>query len=301
MLQIPQEKLEEFLISDGVITKPQFDKLATLAARSNKPVIDVLISEKIVTDEYYKGVLAKFYNVPTTNLDPGNIDSRIINMIPESIARTKHLVPFSKESDGSINVAMENPSDLGTIEFLERKFKARVNPYLSTISDLSRVFALYEKQQVEGFRRIIQDNIEDSLRATSGKEAKDAAAEVPIISITDNIIAYATSLRASDIHIEALEEEILVRYRIDGILHEIIRMQKEIHSAIVARFKILAGMKLDEHTKPQDGRFRHESGGRQIDIRASILPTLYGEKIELRLLTAGSHILSFEPFRDDSG
>jgi len=118
--------------------------------------------------------------------------------------------------------------------------------------------------------------------------------EVPIIAITDNIISYAVSLRASDIHIEALENEILVRYRVDGILHEIIRMQKQILPAIVARFKILAAMKLDEHSRPQDGRFRYKIGNDTLDIRASILPTMYGEKVEMRLLMTAAHVLSFE-------
>jgi len=294
MLQIPEEKLKDFLLKDGVLTAEQFAEFSKKASTGKKSALDLMLSAKIFTEEYYKGVLAKFFNVPVTTLDPGSIDTRTINLIPETLARNKHVLPFSRELNGTVNVAMENPSDLATIEFLERKFDARINPYLATPADLARVFSLYEKQQVEGFRKVIQENIEASLRATSGKKDKEAATEIPIISITDNIISYAESLRASDIHIEALEEEILVRYRIDGILHEIIRMQKEIHSAIVARFKILSGMKLDEHTKPQDGRFRHISNERQIDIRVSILPTLYGEKVEMRLLASSNQVLSFE-------
>jgi type IV pilus assembly protein PilB len=214
-------------------------------------------------------------------------------MLTEDFARAKRAVIFKKDENGQLNVAMEDPSDLTTIEYLETKFQAKVKPFLIAPANLARVFAFYGKEQVEGFRKIIQDNIAASLQLT-GKRAAEAAVQVPIIAITDNIISYAVSLRASDVHIEALEKEILIRYRIDGILHEIIRIQKEIHPAIVARFKILAGMKLDEHTNPQDGRFHYKIGTDNVDIRVSTLPTLYGEKVEMRLLTNAGHISSFE-------
>jgi type II secretory ATPase GspE/PulE/Tfp pilus assembly ATPase PilB-like protein len=188
---------------------------------------------------------------------------------------------------------MEDPSDLGTLQFLETRLQRKMKPYLAARSNFASIFAIYGKKQVESFKKIIQENIQASL-SLSNKKDSEAAGEVPIISITDNIVSYAYALRASDVHIEALEKEILVRYRIDGILHEIIRIQKEIHPAIVARFKILSGMKLDEHTSPQDGRFRYRIGNDNIDIRVSILPTFYGEKVEMRLLTTGGHLLTFE-------
>jgi type II secretory ATPase GspE/PulE/Tfp pilus assembly ATPase PilB-like protein len=188
---------------------------------------------------------------------------------------------------------MEDPSDLNTIEFLETRLQANVKPFLAGKTTLNSIFAFYGKQHVEGFKKIIQENIRASL-TLAGKKDTEAAGEVPIISITDNILAYALSLRASDVHIEPLEKEILVRYRIDGILHEIIRVQKDILPAVIARFKILAAMKLDEHTNPQDGRFKYKIGNESVDIRVSILPTFYGEKIVLRLLLSSSHVPSLE-------
>lgn len=292
MTEIPAEKLKEILIEDGIITAATFDEFAADARRMGKGLAALLISKNIITDEYYSNILATFYNVPVTSLDPAIIDETTLRMIPEDYAREKRVVLFRKEANGSLNVAMEDPSDLATIEYLETKFQTKVNPFLASSNELSRVFAFYGKQQVEGFRKIIQDNIQASLQL-SGKKDSEAAIEVPIIAITENILSYALSLRASDVHIEALEKEILIRYRIDGVLHEIIRIQKEILPAIIARFKILAGMKLDEHMAPQDGRFRYKIGLDNIDIRVSILPTFYGEKVEMRLL-AGAHVLSFE-------
>ena len=292
MIELPPEKLKALLIEDGVITAAKFDEFLEIARRMGRGVATILISKNVITDEYYKNVIASFYNVPIAVLDPSNIDDAALKMIPEDYARDKRVVMFKRESNGTFDVAMEDPSDLSTIEYLETKFQSKINPFLASSSDLARIFAFYGKQQVEGFRKIIQDNIQASLQL-SGKKDTEAAVEVPIITITDNILSYALSLRASDVHIEALEKEILIRYRIDGVLHEIIRIQKDILAAIVARFKILSGMKLDEHNSPQDGRFRYKIGNENVDVRVSVLPTFYGEKIEMRLL-AGTHILSFE-------
>ncbi|MBI3088744.1 MAG: type II/IV secretion system protein [Candidatus Colwellbacteria bacterium] len=125
------------------------------------------------------------------------------------------------------------------------------------------------------------------------KSAEEVAREVPIVAIVDNLISYAVSLRASDIHLEIFDEFLLIRYRIDGVLHEILKTPKQVHPAITARIKLLGGLKLDEHSKPQDGRFRYEAGGDVIDIRVSVLPTYYGEKIVMRLLRTTDRALSF--------
>lgn len=294
MLQIPTDQLKQSLIGDGILREDEFIALAEEATRLGKNISDLLISRGNITEEYYNDLLARFYNVPLILLDPTTIDIETVNLISEEVARSRRVIPFGTEKDGVIvKVAMEDPSDLGTIEFLETKLQRKIKPFLVPHGNFASIFAIYGKKQVESFKQIIQENIRASL-SLSGKKDTEAAGEVPIISITDNIISYAYSLRASDVHIEALEKEILVRYRIDGILHEIIRIQKDIHPAIVARFKILSGMKLDEHTNPQDGRFRYKIGNDMIDIRVSILPTFYGEKVEMRLLTTGGNLLTFE-------
>ncbi len=293
MVELPIEKFKKILIGDAILTEEKFTLMQGEAKRSGQSLATLLISKNIITDEYYMNLLSHFYNVPIATLDAGTTDEETLRMISEEFAREKRVVIFKKDADGTLNVAMEDPSDLSTIEFLETKFQVKVKPFLVSSANLTKIFAFYGKEHVEGFRKVIQDNITASLQL-SGKRDSEAAVQVPIIAITDNIISYAISLRASDVHIEALEKEIMIRYRIDGILHEIIRIQKEILPAIVARFKILAAMKLDEHTNPQDGRFHYKIGGDNVDIRVSILPTLYGEKVEMRLLVNMGHILSFE-------
>lgn len=293
MFQLPTAQLKSTLVTDGVIRADEFATLEEEATRLGKNPADLLISRGTITEEYYNSLLAAYYGVQMIILDPNTIDTEAVNLITEEVARSRRVIPFATEKDGTVDIAMEDPSDLGTIQFLETRLQRKMKPFLAPRSNFASIFAIYGKKQVESFKKIIQDNIRASL-SLSGKKDSEAAGEVPIISITDNLISYAYALRASDVHIEALEKEILVRYRIDGILHEIIRIQKEIHPAIVARFKILSGMKLDEHTNPQDGRFRYRIGNDMIDIRVSILPTFYGEKVEMRLLTTGGHLLTFE-------
>lgn len=293
MFQIPAEQLKATLTQDGIISSEDFDVYQAESKRMGQGIADMLISKNIITDEYYNNLLANFFGVQMANLDPASIDSETLNLIPEDYARSRRVITFKREADGTVDVAMEDPSDLNTIEFLETRLQANVKPFLAGKTTLNSIFAFYGKQHVEGFKKIIQENIRASL-TLAGKKDTEAAGEVPIISITDNILAYALSLRASDVHIEPLEKEILVRYRIDGILHEIIRVQKDILPAVIARFKILAAMKLDEHTNPQDGRFKYKIGNEAVDIRVSILPTFYGEKIVLRLLLSNSHVPSLE-------
>ena len=110
----------------------------------------------------------------------------------------------------------------------------------------------------------------------------------------DNILSYALASRASDIHIEILEESTFIRYRIDGILYQVMDITKAVHPGIVARIKLLAGLKIDEHFAPQDGRFRYQLGGQEIDVRVSMMPTFYGEKVEMRLLESSQKPLSLE-------
>ncbi|MEE8131925.1 MAG: GspE/PulE family protein, partial [Candidatus Paceibacterota bacterium] len=228
-----------------------------------------------------------------TDLSIRSIDEKVLKLLDEETARIKRLILFARQPDGALAAAMEDPSDLEIIEFLEKRLNAKIKPYLATQEDLDRGFALYGQQLIENFKKIVEENIAASLKARV-ENIEEAAVQVPIVTIVDNLLSYAISLRTSDIHIEILEDAILIRFRIDGVLHEIIRVPKEIHPAIVARIKLLASLKIDEHMKPQDGRFRYQVGPDLIDIRVAVMPVFYGEKIEMRLLSSTQRPLSLE-------
>lgn len=295
MVKIPDQKFKELLLLDGVITEDQFSEGVSKAKRLSISVGDVLLGENLITEEYYYNLISKFYGIDRARLNERKIDELSLRLLPEDLARQKRAIVFERATDGSLSVAMEDPSDLLSIEFLEGHLHSKIKPFLASRDDLERGFSLYGKKIAEEFRKTIQDNIQATLKSKiSEKGSKEAAEDLPVISLTDNIITYAVSSRASDIHIEALESEVLIRFRVDGILKEIVRVQREIYQALVARFKLISGLKLDEHYKPQDGRFRYQIGNEFIDVRVSVIPTFYGEKVQMRLLTSNLRPLSFE-------
>jgi len=295
MLQIPDQKLKELFIADGVITDEEFESAVLDAKRMGRAVIDILLARNVITDEYYNNLLSKYYSIERANLAIRKIDESVLRLLSEELARQKRAIVFNREPDGTLDVALEDPSDYTIIEFLQSHLKAKIKSFLASKEDLNKGFAYYGRRLAEDFTRIIQENIRETLRARiEGRPEKEVAVELPIVAIVDNLLAYAISLRASDVHIEILEDEILIRYRIDGILHEVVRIPKEAHPAVVARIKLLASLKLDEHMKPQDGRFRYKIGADFIDIRVAVMPTFYGEKVEMRLLTAAARPLSLE-------
>ena len=292
MLQIPPAKLKEVLIKDNLIAADNFDVFSKEAGRMNQDLVEILISRGVMTREYFYGILAQYLGVERANLSKYPINEELLKKLPADLARQKRVVIFNQEADGALDAAMEDPNDLGTIEFLERYLKARIKPFLATKDDLNKGFMIYSQRLSEDFKKIIKENIETSLQQGKTTAAEEAAKEMPVVAIVDNFLLYAISLRASDIHIEILEDNVLLRFRIDGILHEIIRISKEIHPALIARLKLLGGLKLDEHFKPQDGHFRYKAGTELIDVRVAVMPTIYGEKAEMRLLPATQKPLS---------
>ncbi len=292
-LPISPDQLKKLLVNEGLITPDRYDELATEANRKNQSILDVLIAEKVVEEEYLNNLLASALGVERIDFRVNVMNKDIVRTLPEDIARQRQVILFDKGADGVYDVAMANPSDLETREFLEQRLKAKIKPFLATHEDLNRGFSVYGYELGQDFKKLINDNIRASLLGQA-KNIQEAAGDLPIVAIVDNILSYALASRASDIHIEILEDATFIRYRIDGILYEIMSIPKEIHPALIARIKLLAGLKLDEHFAPQDGRFRYQVGNQQIDVRVASMPTFYGEKVEMRMLESSEKPLSLE-------
>jgi len=291
MIHVPADKIRETLVEQGLIDEATFEKIAQEASRMNQDVGDVLISKRYITYDFLYNFLASYYGVEKANLNVRGIDQKVLLSIDEKFAQERKVIAFAKDEEGTVSVAMDDPTDLPTIEFLEKKLSTRIIPFLATPQDLSLGFSMYSHELTEDFKGIIEKRINLSLQQKFDKE-EDAGKQIPIVEIVDNLISHATYLNASDIHIEAMQDDVMVRFRIDGILHEVISMPKQVHPAIVARIKLLAALKVDEHQKPQDGRFRFSFGQGVVDVRVSIIPTLYGEKIVMRLLASSQRPLS---------
>lgn len=290
-IPIPVPQLRNRLVQEGLITTERFDTIYEDSRRKNQGLLDSLISLKIVEVSYLNNLLAEMLGVSLANLEVQGIDKDAIKLLEEGAARQREVIVFKKEPDGSFDVAMSDPSDLETIKFLSQHLNAKINPFFATGSDLNKGFSIYGSQSAQDFKKLIENNVQESLRGQA-KSVEESASLLPIVSIVDNLMSYAIASRASDVHMEIMEDVTIVRYRIDGILFEIMRMPKAIHAALTARIKILSGLKIDEHYKPQDGRFHYQVGSQVIDVRVSVLPTFYGEKIVMRLLEAAQKPLS---------
>lgn len=295
MINLPAEKLRDILINAGVFNEQTFKTIGDEAEHKQQNIGEIILSRGLISKDYFYTLIAKALGVERVNLNSVPIDEAALRLLPEDIARKKKAIVFGKNpATGKFKIAMEDPIDLETIDFLELKLGGEVELYLADEEDFNKGFSLYERKLTQDFKTIIEKSIQESLRAKArGVSLEETAQDLPIVAIVDNLLSYGASSRASDIHFEVFEDTVMVRYRIDGILHEIIKMPKEIHPAIVARIKILSSLRIDEHTHPQDGRFRYKVGGAVVDIRVSIIPTFYGEKMVMRLLTAAQKPLSF--------
>src|SRR4030042_3101343 len=280
-MEITQDILKKLLIESGYVKEQDFDAAAKEAADFDKNIVDVLIFKGLVTEELQGKLIAKHLGVPYASIRNKLIPEEIIDLIPEKVAHSYKMIPFEKEGD-ELHVAMEDPTNFEALEFTKRKTGLKVVPYYISSADLKKVFGQYKRDIKQEFNEIIEENIKKTTKL--GKDVVKAAEELPVIKILDTILEYAIALRTSDIHIETSSDVIIVRFRVDGILKDIINLPKAVQAAIVARIKILASLKLDEHRTPQDGRFKYQTEEEAIALRVSILPAYYGENVVLRLL-----------------
>ena len=291
-LRLPSDRFKELLVGSDLISAEDFESALNDSKRTGQDLSNILVSRGFITEDYLFQLYSDFFKTPLVKLRGKPIRKDLLNILPEDVARGRRVVIFDKtEEDGSVSLAMEDPSDLETLGFVQKYINAPVRTFLTTAKDLNYVYSLYGKEVVEDFQKVIEENVRAGAQLKETDE-QNVAKELPIVNIVDAIFTYAISLNASDVHIEVQRDILMIRFRIDGVLHEIARIPKEIHPAIVARVKLLANLRIDEHNRPQDGRFRHEALGEGMDIRVSIMPTFYGEKVETRLLKASAKPMS---------
>jgi len=295
-MHISDDKLKSILVKSGIISDDDFNLAHEESRRSGQTITDVLIGTERVTEDYLTELLAPYYGAPIINLKKEIIEKSTLELIPELYAKAKNVVIFSYDKKGMIiKLAMLDPLDYDTIEYIRAKFNAWVEPYLTTYSSLKYGLKQYSQKMNMGFEQIISENIKQSLLKKDETDLSKNVESIPIVTILDNIIGQAITLGTSDIHFEPLEHELLVRFRIDGIMSEILSLPEEVAHILVARVKVLANLQIDEHRIPQDGRFRFEvEDGTKLDIRVNIMPVFHGEKVEMRLLRSSTRPLTLE-------
>ena len=297
-MRVEPQQLRAFLLDAGLVTKKQFDEAQKKAEETKQKVGDVLVSEDLISQEKLIKLEAYILGIPFVNLEKEIVPPEVLKIIPEPIARSHNIVAFRKKGN-DLEVAMLDPEDLRTIEFIKKTTPLRILSRLTNSASIKNVLNQYQKTLEAEFGEIIKKEAGiikplKKLKVVEEKEELKKVAEgLPVIRIVDTLLKHAVLQRASDIHIEPLEKEVVVRYRIDGILHDAMILPKTAASGIVARVKVLSNLKLDEHRLPQDGRFKIETKEYRYSIRVSILPVFDGEKIVMRLLpeTAKAHTL----------
>ncbi|OHA64120.1 MAG: hypothetical protein A2842_02405 [Candidatus Wildermuthbacteria bacterium RIFCSPHIGHO2_01_FULL_48_25] len=296
-MRIENEQLKAFLLDAGLVSEQELAGAEESAKKDKKRLRDVLLEQALIGEEQLVRTEAYILGIPYVNLQAEKIDPEVLKIIPEPIARSNNILAFRKKGQ-DLEVAMLDPDDLRTIDFIKKKSDLRILPRLTDTVSIKQVLQQYGKSLEAEFGDIIKEEIQ-GIKAVqeTGEKAEDlekVAEELPVIRIVDTLLKHAILQRASDIHTEPLEKEVLVRYRIDGILRDAMILPKNAANGIVARIKVLSNLKLDEHRLPQDGRFKVETDEYKYSVRVSIIPVFDGEKVVMRLLPETAKAFTLE-------
>jgi type IV pilus assembly protein PilB len=295
------KQLNEALIKQKLLSLDQITALEQEKFQAKGVVAweDFLVDKKILQEKELLSVKSELLKVPIVDLQNLEIKQEVLNLVPEPIAHRHKVISFQKDSE-SLSLAMVDPEDLQTREFIKKKTGLNIKTFLigrasldfglskyhtSLEKEINHLFKPTEKPLTEGAKPI-GESADDSL--------KKMAEEIPVIRVVDTLLEYAIFEKASDIHIEPQENSVVVRYRIDGVLHDVMTLPKVIQAAIVARIKVLSNLKIDEHRLPQDGRFKVEKEGLKFSLRISTIPIFDGEKVVIRLLQESSKVASLD-------
>jgi len=300
-MHIDESQLEDFINDSGLVSKTDLANAKKTASEKGGKLGDILVNLGKITEDDLRRMQAYILGIPFVDLKTQKIGFDILSLIPEPIARNHNIVAFKKSEKG-LEVAMLETEDLTAIDFVKKKTGLRILPRLTDSESMKSVLLQYQKSLKAEFGDIIQKEAgaiktikeQNDDEEVSEKDLKKLADDVPVVRIVDTLLKHAILQDASDIHIEPMEEQVMVRYRIDGLLHDAMVLPKNTGPSISARIKVLSSLKLDEKRLPQDGRFKIELNNERVAFRVSTLPTYYGEKIVMRLLRENIGVMTLE-------
>src|SRR3989338_2930937 len=266
---ITEDQLKSLILKNKILDEKKLGELVQIAKDSKTDLVSVLVEKDIISDENLGVLTADFLKIPFIILSKISIPEDVFRIVPERIARKQKVVPFSRDANG-IKLAMANPKNTEIIDLLTKKTGEKIIPYISTERDIDNVLYIYRKDLQETFNELL------------------AKKSVSATELVDLIINYAYEDKASDVHIEPEEKDTLIRFRLDGVLHDMLTLPKNLHDQVVTRIKVLSRLRTDEHLSPQDGKLRVKLPEEDLDIRVSIIPIADGEKTVMRLLSSHS-------------
>jgi type IV pilus assembly protein PilB len=294
-MYIEESQLREFITDAGLVSQKDFDIAQEIAKTKNDSVGNTLVSEGKITEDDLHRMQAYLLGIPFVDLKDQKIGIDVLSLIPEPIARAHNVVAFKKDND-FLEVAMLDTDDLSSIDFIKKKTGLKILTRLTNTESIKSVLLQYQKSLKDDFGALIQKESSSLVSGAGGDEVdeKKLAEDLPVVRIVDTLLKHAILQGSSDIHIEPTENEVVVRYRIDGMLRDAMVLPKQAGLSITARIKVLSSLKLDEKRLPQDGRFKIDLDKEQVSFRVSILPTYYGEKTVMRILRENASGFSLE-------
>lgn len=282
----------------GIISNDQYKAIKFESINTQKSIEDLIKEKNIVSPQDIARMYAEMRNIGYIDLPNISIPVETLNLIPSEVANQNRAIVF-EDVGKKVKVAMKDPLDLQKVKFLESLINKSIEPYYSSDEDIQRIIETRYGAQ-------IGSEVDEALQEVNGNQVKlegnghemlsqqESLETAPIIKIVNMILEYGVNNKASDIHIEPRETKISVRFRVRGVLTEKLTIPRKLLSAVVTRIKILSNLKIDEHRIPQDGRFQVSNENARVDIRVSIMPSIYGEKIVMRLLEKTRGIMNLE-------
>lgn len=297
---VQESKLKKFILDSGLASRAEILAAEKDAEKEGGDIGAVLVKQGKISPDDLRRVQAYILGIPFVDLKGQKIDFAILSLIPEPIARKHSIVAFRK-TDSGLEVATLDVDDLEAIDFVRKKVGTRILTRLTDQESIKGALLQYQKSLKAEFGDLIQQEAqsikmlaEEEGAPQSEKDLKKLAEDLPVVRIVDTLLNHAIIQNASDIHVEPMENQLLIRYRIDGILHDAMVLPRDSAPGITARIKVLSNLKLDEKRLPQDGRFKIELNGQKVSFRVSTLPTHHGEKTVMRLLRESSGGFSLE-------
>lgn len=289
------KNLREVLLDQGKIDQLKAEEINLRQVKTGESEEEIIRQMRLVDEDDLVKAKAELLRVEYINLDSIGFSPEALALVPESVAQKYKVVPYSMDpKNKTLSVTMANPLDIETIEFLEKKAGMRIRAAISTEKQINEFISekyVREKGITSEVSKALDERKKEEVESVADA-AKKVSAEAPVAKIVTTILEFAVKSRASDIHIEPQEDNVRIRYRIDGILQEKYLLPRNVHDAVVSRIKILSNLKIDEKRVPQDGRFFFSSDGNDVDLRVSTLPTTYGEKVVMRLLKKSQKVPS---------
>ncbi len=285
-MKIDDATIQHILWQNQLLSKEQIESAVLLAPSLGKSFLETLIFKNYISEEKLGQVIAESLGVEYVAVTGKMIPIDVLSLVPEDSAVAHQIVPFAR-SQTELYLAMADPTNFEIINFIEKKTGLIVKPYYTFPDQIMSGLAQYKYDINAAFDKILHT------MAITGADLAKAAEDVPTIKMLDTIMEYAIAKQASDVHIEGQEKNTLIRFRVDGILHDVLVLDSRVHPVLVARIKYLCNLRLDEHRLPQDGRFKYEHLGNRVAVRVSVIPTFYAENAVLRILpeTAKSQTL----------